>query len=120
MRLLLVDDEPLLRLSIGDTLSAEGHEVMLAANGEDAVSSLQGDRFDLVICDVHLPKVSGLDVLRQCRELQPGVPVIIMTAYGLTAEAEEAVQNGAAAYLMKPFQFEELLREIARILDKPA
>ena len=117
MRILLVDDEPLLRLSLGDALASEGHEVTLAADGASALEAIQSGReLDLIVCDIHLPKMSGLELLEEMHSARPDTPFIVMTAYGLGGDGHTAVENGAAELLTKPFEVETLLRAITRVV----
>jgi len=105
---LVVDDERTLARAVKAFLNEAGYEAEVADNGEQALGLLQSLRPDVVFADVRLPGMSGTDLLRQIREFDPAVPVILMTAYGTIEGAVEAVKLGAFDYLKKPVDLEEL------------
>jgi len=113
-RILLVDDEVTLQTTLTDTLEDEGYEVMVAGDVAEARSFLAREAFDLILCDLRLPDGTGIDVLERTRELQAGVPVIILTAFGTVESAVEAMKSGAAEYLTKPFEEAQLLAVVRR------
>jgi DNA-binding NtrC family response regulator len=115
LELLLIDDEPDLRTTLAEALSDAGHNVLEAGDGAEGLLQLQSKTFDVVICDVRLPKVDGLSVLRRVRQGSPGTDVILMTAYADVADAVAALKVGAYDYLTKPFEFDELLVQLQRI-----
>ena len=115
--ILLVEDEPSLRLSLGDAMRAAGHRVRTAADGSEALSLLDAHVFDLVVTDLRLPKANGLTVFRRLRHEAPATDVILMTAFGTVAEAVAALKEGATDFLTKPFDVDQLLHVVAR-LDK--
>jgi len=111
-RILIVEDEPGLRLALSDRLSAEGYEVAAAADGEEGLRRATDEHFDLVILDVMLPRRSGLDV---CRDLkQRGVPasVLMLTARSEVVDRVVGLKLGADDYLTKPFAMAELLARV--------
>ena len=93
-KILIVDDDPQLRQSFEKILTQEGHTVRTAASGESALSQVQGEIPDLVIMDVRMPGMSGLEAFRAIHEIEPKLPVIIMTAFGTTETAIEATKQG--------------------------
>src|SRR4030043_83914 len=107
--ILIVDDDAQLRQSFEKILTAEGHTVMTASNGETAIASVKAAVPDLVIMDVRMPGMSGLEAFRAIHEIEPKLPVIIMTAYGTTDTALEATKLGAFEYILKPFDIPEML-----------
>ena len=107
-RILVVDDEPDTRALIFDVLSDEGYEVRLCANGEEALHALKESKFDLVLADVKMPGMSGMELLVQARALAPSTEVVIMTAYASPASVRQAWRDEAFDYLFKPFTLEEL------------
>ena len=120
LRILLIDGEVLLRLSLGDALRHEGHEVTIVADGAEALLTIRGgSTLDLIVCDIDLPKVNGLELLEAGRKERPETPFIVMTAYGLGADGRAAVESGAAELLTKPFEVEMLLQAIARVVTRP-
>ncbi len=115
LSILLVDDEPTLRLALGDALRAAGHEVILAADGTHAMHAIGERQLDVVVTDIRLPGVDGLTLFREVRRRDPSTEVILITAYGAVADAVAALKEGAYDYMTKPFDTEELILHIGRI-----
>ncbi len=107
-KLLVVDDERLIRWSLDQTLTKAGYEVSTASTGETALAAIREDPPDVILLDLKLPDLEGLQVLRQAKELSPTVQVLIMTAYADVSTAVEAMKLGAYDYLSKPIDFENL------------
>ena len=101
--LLLVDDEPLMLQFLAEVLRRRGYAPVLAENGKKALSYLREQTFDLIITDMKLPDLSGMDILKKAKENSPETAVIVMTAYGTIENAVEAMRCGAFHYLLKPF-----------------
>jgi len=114
---LIVDDDPQLRQSFEKLLSAEGDAVRVATSGEAALAQVRESLPDLVIMDVRMPGMSGLETFRRLHELEPRLPVIIMTAYGTTETAIEATKLGAFEYVLKPFEIPDILTLIHQALE---
>jgi DNA-binding NtrC family response regulator len=117
-RILVVDDEPTQLELVGGFLRRQGFEVVEAASGRAAVARLKEEPFDLVLTDQRMPDLSGLDVLEAVRAASPDTAVVIMTAYGTIVTAVSAVKAGAADYLAKPLNLDELLHRIHQIQDR--
>ncbi len=115
--ILIVDDDPQLRQSFEKLLTEEGHRVRTAPTGEAALTMVGAETPDLVIMDVRLPGMSGLETFRAIHEIDPKLPVIIMTAYGTTETAIQATKLGAFEYVLKPFDVPDMLALIAQALD---
>ncbi|MBW7957713.1 MAG: sigma-54-dependent Fis family transcriptional regulator [Deltaproteobacteria bacterium] len=115
-RILIIDDEPLMRISIGDALKGEGYEVSEAASGREGLGLAKDGGFDVVITDLRLPDIDGLEVLRSLRKSSPETMVILITAFGAVETAVEAMKYGAYDYVTKPFAMDELLIMIRRML----
>jgi len=113
-QILLVDDEITLQTTLADTLEDEGCRVLVAGTVSEANHTLEANAFDLVLCDLKLPDGNGIDVLRRVREVQPEVPVVILTAFGTVESAVEAMKAGAAEYITKPFEETQLLAVVER------
>ena len=111
-RILLVDDQPELRRLFRRNLSKAGHEVVDAWNGRAAIELAHQHSFDVVISDVRMPDMSGLDLLKALYEHDPDLPVVLVSGSSDEATAQQAVDYGAFAYLVKPVAF-ELMRESA-------
>jgi len=110
--ILIVDDEAEIRESLQTLLELEGYEVETAANGEEGLSKLGEQPFDLVLLDLALPGRSGIELLPEIRALDPQLPVIIITAYGTVEDAVRAMQGGAGNFLQKPWDNEKLLADV--------
>ena len=118
--ILIVDDEPHLPHQFARYLRKHGYDVYTAADGEAGLRELQKYTIDLVLLDLRLPKMSGLDVLAQVRRLEPEMPVVMLTAYGDVQTAVAAMKLGASDYLLKGFDLEELLLVVQRALETSA
>ena len=111
-RLLLVEDEPGLVLTLSDRLSSEGYAVESIADGESALERASKEPFDLILLDVMLPKLGGFDVLRELRHRDIETPVIMLTARGQVVDKVVGLKLGADDYVTKPFEMVELLARI--------
>jgi DNA-binding NtrC family response regulator len=115
LRVLVVDDERLSRHTSASQLRSAGFESRAVENAERALEALRAERWDVVLCDLRMPGMSGIELLRTIRREFPGVAVILMTAYATAATATAAMQDGAADYLTKPFRFEELRERLDKL-----
>ena len=113
---LVVDDEAVIRDTLAEFLTGEGFAVATAATGEAAVKAAAGRAFDVCLCDLHLPKMDGLEVLAQLAARSPDTAVVLVTAYGTVETAVEAFQSGAADYLMKPVILTEVATKVRRLV----
>jgi DNA-binding NtrC family response regulator len=102
-KILIIDDEMIMRESLAGWLKRDGHDVVSAASGEDAMQILKNSRFDILLVDIKMEGMSGLDVLRLVKESDPDVAVVMITAYGSISTAVEAMKKGAYDYFLKPF-----------------
>ncbi len=116
-RILIVDDDPQLRQSFQKILTHEGHILLTANSGEAGIASMRDNQPDLVIMDVRMPGMSGLDAFKVMHGINPKLPVIIMTAYGSTETAIEATKRGAFDYVLKPFEIPDILDLIEKALQ---
>jgi len=110
--ILVIDDEAVIREGLRQVLSLEGCQVELAANGKIGLNLLQKHDFDIVISDLRMPEMHGIEVLKTIRILQPEVPVIIITGYATVDSAVDAMKNGAFDYLTKPFLPEQIIEKV--------
>jgi len=117
-RILLVDDDPFILEGLGADLENQGFKVTKAGSGDQAVELLASTAFDLVMTDLVMENVDGIQVLKKAKELQPDTMVIIITGYGNLKSAIEALRNEADDYLLKPCESEEMLYRINQCLDK--
>jgi len=116
---LVVEDDAPLREALVDTLAFAGYEALAASGADQALSVLQQTPVALMISDVHMPEVDGHQLLRAARRLQPELPVVLLTAYGSVGGAVEAMRDGAADYLQKPFESQSLLALARRLMPAP-
>jgi len=115
--ILIVEDEPFQREMLRDFLNKEGHRVMEAENGRQALGLLGGNFFDLLLLDFRMPGMNGLELLQEVKRSNPEIDAIIITAYGTIETAVAAMKAGARDYITKPIDFDELLILIERIAD---
>jgi DNA-binding NtrC family response regulator len=116
-RILIIDDDPAMVSVISDICQERGHQTVAYASGSKALENLSAQAPQLVISDMRMDKVGGLDILRECREVLPQTPVILITAYKTVESAIEAMKLGAYDYITKPFKVDELQLTIQRALD---
>jgi DNA-binding NtrC family response regulator len=114
--ILIVDDEPSIRKVLGAHLRRDGYDVTAAASGVEAIEILQEEGADLVITDLRMPGMDGLELLRWVKQSYPGLPVIMLTAHGTVDSAVEALKRGAQDFLTKPFDQDELRLVILKAL----
>lgn len=118
MRILIIDDEEVLRDVLNAVLQREGFDVLLAATGEEGLNLLDNEEIDLIILDMMLPGISGIETLRSVKETNPALPVIIITAYSSIDGAIEAMKQGAYHYIPKPFKNEEVVITVNKALEQ--
>jgi CheY-like chemotaxis protein len=116
--ILIVDDEKNIRLTLSQVLETLGAEIDTAANGEEALTKLKGREFSLILLDIRMPGMDGMEILRRVREIRPDIRVIMITAYGTIESAVEAMKLGAVDFLQKPFDPEEIRELVYRVADR--
>ncbi len=114
--ILIVDDEEIIRESLSFVLKKEGYRVQEAPNGQAALELIKKDSFDLVITDLEMPEMKGVELLEHISEVSPETLVVIITAYGSIDTAIAALRMGAVDYILKPVEFDELLVKVRRLL----
>ncbi len=117
-RVLVVDDDDILRHIIKDTVAEAGAETETALDGLDAAEKLEASRFDIVISDLNMPRMDGMELLRHIRENSPKILVIIVTGFAALETAIEAIKLGAYDYIQKPFKMEELGVVVRNAIEK--
>ncbi|HRR30905.1 MAG TPA: sigma-54 dependent transcriptional regulator, partial [Candidatus Sumerlaeia bacterium] len=117
-RIIIADDEPTIRLILKELLIKEGYEVEEAANGEEAILALRNAPFNLAILDYRMPKMDGMEALRQIKKIDPSVTVVMITAHGNTDVAMEAIREGAYDYFPKPFDNKEIVFVVKRVKER--
>jgi len=117
-RILIVDDEPdmlmLLRMIIEDNTD---YDVETTNNPSEGLKNLTEKEYDLVITDLKMPGMDGIELFDELKEIRPGIPVIIITAYGSLETADEAMKKGVADFITKPFRKDHILFTIKRVLE---
>jgi len=117
-RILVVDDQRNMRTTLAIILGDAGYEVVEAYDGEHARDAINSDAFDLVITDLRMGGLDGIEVLRHAKAFAPATEVIIMTAFGTIESAVEAILLGARDYIQKPFTEDELLRKVTKVFER--
>ncbi|MEN8152685.1 MAG: sigma-54 dependent transcriptional regulator [Acidobacteriota bacterium] len=115
LNILLVDDDPSIRDMLSIVLTKENYNVLIAENGKSAIENLKKNKIELIISDIKMPDISGIELLKKIKTVKSSIPVIMITAFASTADAIEAMKLGAEDYVTKPFNLEEL-----RIIIKKA
>ena len=115
-RILIVDDEINHRRSLSISIRMEGYEVLEAADGQHALETLKREAVDVVICDLMMPRVDGLELARRLRFAHPATRVILMSAYHLTRAQLERAQVGEIGFLPKPYCFDDLREQLTSLL----
>jgi two-component system response regulator HydG len=116
--LLIADDDPGLRESLERALTREGYRVVLASDGRAALERVQAGGVDLIVTDLRMPGLTGLELLRAAKAIMPDVDVILLTAFGTVEEAVKAMKDGAYDFLTKPFRREQLIKLIDKALER--
>lgn len=116
--ILLADDEEIIRKTISKELKAKGYDVATVEDGESAIALLKQERIDLVVTDLMMEGLDGIQVLKQAKKIDPELSVVILTGYGDMASAIDALRLGADDYMLKPCDTEELIFRISNCLEK--
>lgn len=116
-RILVVDDEESIRMMLRAVLEEEGYEIIEAADGPEAVKAVEQNRLDLILLDIRMTTMDGIETLTEIRKISPFVPVLMMTAYATVKTAVEALKAGAFEYLAKPLDIEELKILVQKALE---
>jgi len=116
--ILVVDDDPYMRSSLTDCLVSCGYAVETAIDGVDALGKFRRGAYEMVITDIRMPKMGGLDLLKELKGQSPETPVIVITAYGTVNTAVEAMKQGAKDFIMKPFSLDDLEMVVKNVLER--
>ncbi len=117
-RILIAEDEEITLKHLSSTLEKEGYEVVTARNGRDAFERIGSDQFDLLISDIKMPGMSGLELLEKVKEARPDTEVMIITGFGSIGSAVDAMKSGAYDYITKPFELDELVLKVRKVQEK--
>lgn len=116
--ILIIDDERAIRKTLGEILSYEGYKIEEASDGEEGLRKFKEKTFDVVLCDIKMPKLDGIEFLDKARETNPDVPIIMISGHGTIETAVEAVKKGAFDYISKPPDLNRLLITLRNAMDK--
>jgi CheY-like chemotaxis protein/nitrogen-specific signal transduction histidine kinase len=119
-RCLVVDDDPQVREMIRDILSNAGHSVVTAGDGSEGVEKFKADSFDVVITDLAMPKLNGLQLARVCKTVRPAMPVVMLTGWGVLLTEEELAEHGVDEVLSKPVRMDQILGAVAAVRARTA
>lgn len=119
-KILIIEDDEIMRITVTDSLNAHGYQTCAVDKGINGVNAFKEGEYSLVLTDVRLPDMKGLDVLKMIREINAGTPVIIMTAFGTIKDAVKAMKLGAFDYITKPFSLDEFNLIVKRALEVKA
>ncbi|UCG77366.1 MAG: sigma-54-dependent Fis family transcriptional regulator [Nitrospirota bacterium] len=119
-RILVIDDEAIVRVSCQRVLTPEGFDVIVVPSGREAIDRLEKEKFDLVLTDLKMPDMDGLEVLKTIKSRWPELIVIIITGYGTISTAVQAIKLGAFEYIEKPFTPEDILNIVKKAIASAA
>ena len=119
-RILVADDDEMMRDSVAATLARLGHSVAAAGDGAAALARLDAEKFDLLLSDLKMPRMTGIELLTEAKRRLPNLPVVLMTAFATVSTAVEAMKLGAYDYLQKPFEADDLRHLVDRTLEHAA
>ena len=117
MNVLLADDERSIAITLRDELEEHGHEVTVVSNGNDALSALRKSKFDVLITDIRMPGLNGIELLKASKALDSSIEVIVITGHGTIETAVEAIRHGAYDYVLKPFFNEDIQHRVAKLAE---
>ena len=117
-RILIVDDEEGMRRLLSRVLTREGYETSAVGSGAEALRLVASERFDLVVTDIKMPEMDGLQLLAELKEYEPSLPIIVITAYGTIENAVQALRSGAYDYIAKPFENDEIKLTVAKAFER--
>ncbi|RLD63146.1 MAG: sigma-54-dependent Fis family transcriptional regulator [Bacteroidetes bacterium] len=117
-KILIIDDEKSIRNSLKEILEYEKHQTVLAIDGEEGINLVKQNKFDLILCDIKMPKMDGIEVLEEIMKINPEIPVIMISGHGNIETAVEAIKKGAFDFIEKPLDLNRLLITLRNATDK--
>ncbi len=117
-KVLIVDDQFGIRVLLTEVLQKDGYEMFQAANGKEALDIQAMEDISIVLLDMKIPGMDGVEILKQLKQRQPSIKVIMMTAYGELKMVNEALENGAISYMAKPFDISDVRQAIRKKFDQ--
>ena len=118
MKILVVDDEDIVLESCQAVFELEGYEAILVPSADKALEAMKNNDFDLLLIDVKMPKKDGMYLMRKIKEKWPDIPIIVMSGYYTTETIQEAIRMGAATFIAKPFEPDELVKIVRQVIEK--
>lgn len=118
MKILVVDDEDIVLESCQAVFELEGFEALLAPSADKALGAMKNNDFDLLLIDVKMPKKDGMYLMRKIKEQWPDIPIIVMSGYYTTETIQESIKMGAATFIAKPFEPDELVKIVHQVIEK--
>ena len=116
--ILIIDDEKAIRKTLSEILSYEGYKIDEAGDGEEGLKKAREKEYDVILCDIKMPKIDGIEFLEKAKEANPDIPIIMISGHGTIETAVEAVKKGAYDYISKPPDLNRLLITIRNAMDK--
>src|SRR5689334_7020480 len=116
--ILIIDDEKAIRKTLTEILSFEGYKIDEASDGEEGLKTFKDKTYDVVLCDIKMPKLDGIEFLQKAGEINPDIPIIMISGHGNIETAVEAVKKGAFDFIQKPPDLNRLLITIRNAMDK--
>ena len=116
-KILIADDERTIRETVSMILNEEGYDTDAVPNGKEALELLEAKNYDILITDIKMPEMDGMELINQSFKICPQTSVIIITAHGSIESAIDALRKGAFDYILKPFDFDDLLLRVGRLMD---
>lgn len=117
-KILVIDDEEVMRSMLKDVLTDEGYDVEVASNGFEGVGKIKSYTYDLIITDIIMPEIDGIEVLKRAKEISPNSDVLVMTGYASVETAVKSMRLGATDYIVKPFNIEQIQIVVSRTIEK--
>ncbi len=118
IKIAIVDDEEIIRRLVSDVLKTEGYEINSFANPKEALEKIKTKKFDLILTDIKMPEMDGIELIKSVHQQNPEAGVIFMTGFADVSSAKEAVKEGAYDYILKPFDLDEIRKSVARAVEK--
>jgi CheY-like chemotaxis protein len=116
-RILVIDDEEAVRDILSQMLNAKGHDVVVAADGEEGIERFKNKEFDLVFTDLGMPKISGWEVSKTIKEINPKVPIAMITGWGMEVNREKMSESGIDLIISKPFDFDQVIQLVSEAME---
>ena len=117
-KILIVDDDSELRANLSEILKGAGYHIAEVPSGKEAIEKIASKDFDIALLDLMMPRMNGIDVLKEIKKIKPKIKVIMITAFATVENAVEAIKKGASDYISKPFKIDSLLTTVRRVIEE--